>query len=174
MKTIYALLVVTSFSTLLSACGTPVQMAGMQQPVLAQNTSMNQQTAVRAQNLQAQYMNLLLKTSYSPDVNNSHYGFDFGLISYTDQTGQPISLDLKYNAQSKILLVTLITKGDLQDQSGQPISDDKVEYINHQNHARLREVASQLRRLYTRNPQDKANLNRIASLMENPPAGPQH
>lgn len=173
MKTIHALLIATSFSALLSACGTPVQMAGLRQPMLAQNNLPRvNQSAVRSQNMQAQYMNLVLKTGYSPDVNNSHYGFDFGNVSYTDQQSTPMDLILRYSPQAKVLWVTLIEKDNLGQQPGQPIPEDKIEHIGQENLARLREVASQLRRLYTSNAQDKANINRIASLMEKPPVRP--
>ncbi|MEZ0372095.1 MAG: hypothetical protein ACAI44_23605 [Candidatus Sericytochromatia bacterium] len=166
MKSTPALLIATALlSTALTACGSPMMNAQAFRPMPGQMMSrMSQPT--RAQNsggMHAQYYNLILKTSYDPDVNGQHFGFDFGFVSFISKQGKTIDLDLRFSPRGRVLWVTLMEQGAPEEQR---------EQVDQTNTARLAEIAAELRALGAGSPQDKANIARIANLLEHPPVRP--
>lgn len=166
-----ALLTATlALSTLLSACGTtlpasqmmrPMQAPMMQRPVQMQRAQVR--TQPRTGEMQAKYTHLILETSYDPDLNGNHFGFDFGSVNFINHEGRTIELDLRYSRQGRVLWISLIERGAPQEAR---------ENVDQSNRARLAEVARELRSLFPGTPQQQADIARIASLLENPPVRP--
>lgn len=156
---LFKLIAATLTTTVLSACGSALPIGQLRQPARAMQSRNVQARNLQTRNVQAQYMNLILATSYSPDQNGMQFGFDFGNVRYIDFQARQVELDLRYSAKGRILWINLASEG-------------QNEHVDQTNKARLAEVASELRHLGAGTPADKANIQRIAALLENPPVRP--
>lgn len=110
-----------------------------------------------AKPVQVSSANLLLRAGYSPNQNNSHYGFDLASVSFVDARGRSWNLNLSYYSATGMMWITLREQG---------AAPDVFEHIDGQNTTRRAELARQLRSLRGGTSADQAALNQVAAVLE--------
>lgn len=151
------LIAATLLSTALTGCGSQLPLGqAVRGPVMAQTARAPQAAPA---DVQATYYNMLLKAGYSPDHNNSHYGFDFASVSFVDRQGRAMDLDIKYYPALKSLWLTL---------REQDVPLNQFEHIDQKDTSRMAELIGELRGLRGGNAEAKAALSRVVTILEKP------